>query len=137
MAVTPYLFIDGHCDEAIAFYKKHLGAQEQMVMRYKDAPDHTPPAHMADKVMHACLTINGAPVMMSDGHCTGKMSFSGFSLSLDFKTLAEAKKAFEALSDGGQVTQPLIDTFFAEGFGMLTDKFGVGWMVLAGPKMTS
>jgi PhnB protein len=72
--------------------------------------------------------------MMSDGHCTGKMNFSGFSLSLDFKTLAEAKKAFDALADRGQVTQPLIDTFFAEGFGMLSDKFGVGWMFLAGQK---
>ena len=105
-----------------------------MLMRYKEAPDHTPPAGMENKVMHACLTINGAPVMMSDGHCTGKMTFSGFSLSLDFKTLAEAKKTFDALAEGGQVTQPLISTFFAEGFGMVSDKFGVGWMFLAGPK---
>lgn len=134
MAVTPYLFIDGRCEEAIEFYKKNLGAKVEMLMRFKEAPGHTPPPGTENKVMHACVTINGAPVMMSDGHCTEKMSFSGFSLSLDFKTLADAKKTFDALAEGGQVTQPLIDTFFAEGFGMVSDKFGVGWMFLAAPK---
>jgi PhnB protein len=134
MAVTPYLFIDGRCEEAIEFYEKNLGAEVGMLMRYKDAPNHTPPAGMENKVMHACLTINGAPVMMSDGHCTGKMSFSGFALSLDYKDVADGKTAFDALAQGGQVTQPLIETFFAKGFGMVSDKFGVGWMILADPK---
>jgi PhnB protein len=136
MAVTPYLFIDGRCEEAIEFYKKNLGAEVEMLMRFKEAPDHTPPAGMENKVMHASVKINGAPVMMSDGRCTGKMSFSGFSLSLDYKDVAEAKKTFDAMAEGGQVTQPLIETFFAKGFGMVSDKFGVGWMFLAGPKMS-
>lgn len=135
MAIQPYLFFEGRCDEAIAFYKKAAGAEVQMLMRFKDAPaDPKAAAETADKVMHACLRINGANVMMSDGRCGGKPSFQGFALSLDAADEAQAKKLFGALNEGGQTMMPLGKTFFSPCFGMTTDKFGVLWMVIVEPK---
>jgi PhnB protein len=136
MAVTPYLFLDGRCEEAIEFYKKNLGAQVGMMMRFKEAPaDHKAPPGTENKIMHASITINGAPIMLSDGMAkSNKPEFKGFSLSLDARDPSEGKRMFEALSQGGQVQQPLVETFFAKSFGMVADKFGVGWMIIAGPK---
>jgi len=135
MSVTPYLFLDGRCEEAIEFYKKNLGAEVGMMMRFKEAPaDHKPTPGTEEKIMHASITINGAPVMLSDGRCTGKTNFQGFSLALDAKDPAEGERMFNALALGGQVHQPLVETFFAKSFGMVADKFGVGWMIMAGPK---
>jgi PhnB protein len=135
MPVTPYLFLDGRCEEAMEFYKKNLGAQVQMMMRFKEAPaDQKCSPGTENKIMHACLNINGAPVMMSDGQARSQPEFKGFSLSLDAKEAAEGKRMFDALSQGGQVQMPLMETFFAKSFGMVADKFGVGWMIIAGPK---
>ena len=135
MAVTPYLFLDGRCEEAIEFYKKDLGAEVGMMMRFKEGPqEHKPSPGSENKIMHACITINGAPLFLSDGECSGKASFQGFSLSLDAKDPAEGKRRFDALAQGGQVRLPLTETFFAKSFGMLADKFGIGWMIIAGPK---
>jgi PhnB protein len=131
MQVQPYLFFDGRCDEALDFYKKAVGATPKMLMRFKDSPDQsmvTPQSK--DKVMHAAVDIGDTTVLMSDGHCAGKMEFKGFSLAYSARNEAEADKVFGALSDGGQVTMPLAKTFFSPRFGMLTDKFGVGWMIL-------
>jgi PhnB protein len=135
MAVTPYLFLDGRCEEAIEFYKKHLGAEVGMLMRFKDAPpdQKCSPGH-ENKIMHACITINGAPVMLSDGRVQNKPKFEGFALSLDAKEAADGERMFNALQDGGQVHQPMTETFFAKRFGMVADKFGVGWMIIAGDK---
>ena len=135
MLVQSYLFFDGRCEEAIQFYQKTLGAKVDMMMRFKEAPEyHRPAPGTENKIMHACLTINGAPVMMSDGGCAGKTSFQGFSLSLDANDPADGERMFKALAQGGQVQQPLVETFFAKSFGMVADKFGVGWMIIAGPK---
>ncbi len=136
MSVTPYLFLDGRCEEAIEFYKKNLGAQVGMMMRFKEAPagDHKPAPGSDNKIMHAHITINGASLLLSDGMAQNKPEFKGFSLSLDAKDPAEGKRMFDALAQGGQVQQPLIETFFAKSFGMVADKFGVGWMIIAGPK---
>jgi len=105
-----------------------------MLMRFKDSPESCPegaiPPGSENKVMHASLRIGEATVMASDGRCTGAPAFQGFSLSLDAKNDAEAKRLFNALSDGGQVQMPLGETFFASSFGMVADKFGVGWMVI-------
>ena len=131
MSVTPYLFLDGRCEDAIEFYKKALGAEVSMMMRFKESPDKAMCTPGSDnKIMHACIKIAGAPVMLSDGRNEGKTKFEGFSLSLDPKTEAEAKKMFTALSEGGQVQMPLAETFFAKTFGMVADKFGVGWMII-------
>jgi PhnB protein len=135
MQVQPYLFFDGRCEEAIEFYRKALGAKVEMMMRFKENPEpqHNPTG-AENKVMHACITIGDTQVMASDGHCAGKPKFDGFSLSLAAKDDAEADKLFKALADGGQVRMPLGSTFFASRFGMVADRFGVGWMVIAGPK---
>jgi PhnB protein len=135
MQVQPYLFFDGRAEEAIEFYKKAIGAKVEMMMRFKDNPEpkHNPPG-ADNKIMHACMKIGDAQVMASDGHCAGNAKFEGFSLSLGAKDAAEADKFFNALADGGQVRMPMGPAFFAERFGMVADKFGVGWMVIAGPK---
>jgi PhnB protein len=133
MQIQSYLFFDGRCEEAIEFYKKTLGAKVEMLMRYKDNPDPQPgmvPPGAENKVMHAALHVGDTVLMASDGHCLGKPSFQGFSLSLTLPTAAEAEKLFAALGDGGEVRMPLTKTFFAPLFGMLADRFGVGWMVL-------
>jgi PhnB protein len=130
MQIQPYLHFEGRCEEAINFYKKAVGAETTMIMRYKDSPDQSMVAPgTAEKVMHANVRIGESTLLMSDGHCKGTTSFQGFSLSLTPKTEAEASKAFTALSDGGKVMMPLTKTFFAKTFGMLTDRFGVMWMV--------
>jgi PhnB protein len=131
MQVQPYLFLDGRCEEAIEFYKKALGAKVEMMMRWKDSPDKSmcTPSN-ENKVMHSCLRIGETAVMASDGRNTGNPDFKGFALSLDAKDEAEADKLFGALGDGGKVTMPMSKTFFSPRFGMLADKFGVGWMIL-------
>jgi PhnB protein len=134
MQVQPYLFFDGRCEEAIEFYRRTIGAQVGMLMRFKDSPEPCPegtvPSGSENKVMHASLQIGDTTVMASDGRCTGAPSFQGFSLSLDAASDAEAQRLFDALSQGGQVQMPLGKTFFASSFGMVADKFGVTWMVI-------
>jgi PhnB protein len=135
--VQPYLFFDGRCEEALEYYRKTVGAEIEMLMRFKDSPE--PPQTGAcapgsgDKVMHASFRIGETMLMASDGRCQGKPSFQGFSLSLTVPTEAEADKVFSALSDGGQVQMPLTKTFFSKRFGMLIDRFGVCWMILVAP----
>ena len=139
--IQPYLFFEGRTEEALDFYRKALGAETLMMMRYKDSPE--PPRFPdgrtapADKVMHSCIKIGESLVMASDGMCTGTARFGGFSLSYPAKDEADAKRRFDALAAGGQVTMPLGETFFAKTFGMCTDKFGVAWMVIAGQKNPS
>ena len=131
MQVQSYLFFNGRCEEAIEFYKKTLGAKVEMLMRFKEAPgDHKCSPGSEEKVMHACLRIGETAVMASDGMAQGKPEFKGFSLTINAKDKAEADRLFGALSDGGQVHQPLTETFFSPRFGMVADKFGVGWMVM-------
>lgn len=139
MAIQPYLFFEGRTEEALEFYRKALGAEVQVVLRYSDAPGGTtkcpdgsvPPG---DKVMHSAVKIGGTVVMASDGFCSGQPTFSGFSLSYEAEDEADAKKRFEALAQGGKVNAPLSETFFARAFGMVADRFGVSWMIMAGAK---
>ncbi len=136
MEVQPYLFFDGRCEEAVEFYRRALGAEVTMLMRFKDSPDPQPgmvPAGAENKVMHMSLRIGDTTVLASDGRCLGKPSFQGFALSLTVPTEAEAKRVFAALGDGGQVQMPLTKTFFSSSFGMLADRFGVSWMIYVTP----
>jgi PhnB protein len=130
--IQPYLFFGGRCEEALEFYRKALGAQVEMLMLHKDSPDPHPPDMLQpgfeDKVMHAAVRIGSAILMASDG-CDDKSCFGGFRLSLALATEDEAQRAFAGLSDGGQVQMPLTKTFWSPCFGMVTDRFGVGWMV--------
>jgi PhnB protein len=134
MLVQPYLFFGGRCQEAIEFYRDVLGAEVQMLLRFKEAPDSPPPGmipdNWGDKVMHACFKVGDTQVMASDGCAVSEPSFKGFSLSLTVANEAEADRTFAALADRGQVTMPLGKTFFSPRFGMLVDRFGIGWMVV-------
>lgn len=130
--IQPYLFFNGRCEEAIEFYQRSLGAEVQMLMRHKEAPPgESPPLPPGseNKVMHASLSIGGAVVMASDGMCSGEPSFKGFSLSLTYPTEADCRRAFDALGHGGRIDMPLGKTFWTECFGMVTDRFGVQWMI--------
>jgi PhnB protein len=128
--VQPYLFFDGHCDEAVAFYRQAVGAEAIMLMRYKESPDPAvAPPGMGDKVMHGSLRIGSTEVFVSDGYGQGQPKFEGFALSLTVADETEAERRFNALKEGGQVQAPLTKTFFSPSFGMLKDRFGVMWMV--------
>ena len=137
MVVQPYLFFDGRCEEAIEFYKRALGAEVTMLMRFKESPEPHPPGMIPpgaeNKVMHSSFRIGDTTVMASDGRCLGKPSFQGFSLSLSVPDDAEAERLFAKLGEGGQVQMPLAKTFFSSRFGMVADRFGVGWMVIVAP----
>ena len=137
MAIEPYLFFNGRCEEAVEFYKKALGAEVLMMMRFKESPEPHPPGMLPpdseSKIMHACIRIGDTSVMASDGRCTGQTDFQGFSLSLAVANEAEAEKKFAALADGGKVQMPLGKTFWSPCFGMVADRFGVGWMVSVAP----
>jgi PhnB protein len=143
MKVQSYLFFEGRCDEALAFYKKALGAEVVQLMRYSEAPEMPPSqdadascggsAPGADKVMHAVVRIGETELMASDGQCSGQPEFKGIMLALTASTDAQARQWFDALADGGQVMQPLMPTFFSSSFGMLADRFGVGWLLVVAP----
>ena len=134
MLVQPYLFFDGRCEEALAFYRTALGAEVTMKMRFKESPEPQPEGMCApgseDKIMHASFRIGDTELMASDGRAMGQPEFKGFSLSLTAPSDAEAQRLFTALGQGGQVQMPLAKTFFASSFGMVADRFGVSWMVI-------
>jgi PhnB protein len=137
MLVQPYLFFDGRCEEAVEFYRSKLGAEVMMMMHFSDSPEPHPPGSVAagaeNKIMHASFRIGETTVMASDGNCTGKPVFQGFSLSLSVADEAQAERYFGLLSEGGKVQMPLTKTFFSQRFGMLADRFGVSWMVIVAP----
>ena len=134
MTIQPYLTFGGRCQEAVDFYREALGAEVQMLMRFKEAPDQPPPGmvpdNWGDKIMHVSLKIGDAVLMASDGCASSEKNFQGFSLSLTAANEAEADRKFAVLSTSGQVTMPLGKTFVAKRFGMLVDRFGVSWMVI-------
>lgn len=142
MLVQPYLFLDGRCEEAIEFYRSALGAQVDMLMRFKDNPEPSnredtqdssacmSPPDAGDKIMHASFRIGDTTIMASDGRCTGTPDFRGFSLSISVPQSSDAEQVFSSLAQGGKVEMPLAETFFSQRFGMVTDRFGVSWMVL-------
>ena len=139
MQVQPYLSFEGRCEEAIEFYRGAVGAEVEALMRFSEAPQSEDPNDMCaggapvagDKIMHSCLRIGGTRVMATDGMCSGKTSFQGISLALSAPDDATAERLFAALAEGGQVQMPLTRTFFASSFGMVADRFGVSWMLVA------
>lgn len=137
MLVQPYLFFDGRCEEALEFYGEKLGAKVEMLLRFKDSPEPPQPGMVPpgseDKVMHCSFRIGDTTLMASDGGCANKAKFDGFTLSITVPDDAEAERKFAALADGGKVQMPLGRTFFSSRFGMVEDRFGVGWMVVVGP----
>jgi PhnB protein len=135
MQIQPYLFFDGRCEEALEFYKATLGAKVEMLMRFKDSPEPQQPGMVPpgseNKIMHSSMRIGDSVVMASDGHCAGKAKFDGFGLSVSAANPAEAEKLYGRLAEGGNPLMPLTKTFFSPAFGMVHDRFGVMWMVIA------
>lgn len=134
--ISPYLMFGGRCEEAIEFYKTALGAEVEMIMRFDENPDKDKggegcpplPADWEKKIMHASFKVGDNVIMASDG-CETVTKFEGFSLSFAVSSEDCANRAFNALADGGKVNMPLMKTFWSPCFGMLTDRFGVDWMV--------
>jgi PhnB protein len=137
--VQPYLFFAGRCEEALEFYKGALQAKVLMLMRFNESPDPTPPGMLApgfeNKVMHCSFQVGAVTLMASDG-CDDKSRFDGFRLALTVATEADAERVFEALAQGGKVDMPLVKTFWSPRYGMVTDQFGVAWMVMVPGPMT-
>lgn len=136
--VQPYLFFAGRCDEALEFYKSSLRAEIGMVLRFNESPEPLPPgmlqAGFETKIMHSEFNVGGMTLMASDG-CDDKSRFDGFRLALSVPSEAEVDRIFNALSAGGKIDMPLTKTFWSPRYGMVTDKFGVGWMVMVpGPR---
>jgi PhnB protein len=127
-----HLTFDGTCAEALRFYERVLGAKVVYSTTWGDSPMKADmPPGAASRIIHARIVIAGQEVMAGDqspGH--PPMVKSGFTMSLTYPTVAETQRIFAALADGGNVTMPLAPTFFAETFGMCTDRFGTPWMVL-------
>lgn len=141
MLVQPYLFFNGNCQGAVEFYKKAIGAKVLFTMRYRESPEPPPPGAVPDgfedKIMHTSFLVGDTTVMASDGCSGDKAQFQGFSLALNVATEAEADHMFAGLSEGGTVQMPLTKTFWSPRFGMLTDRFGIGWMVSVAAEPTS
>ena len=132
--LQPYLFFEGRCEEAARFYEGAVGAKVERLIRFKDSPDQSLcGSNQENKIMHMNLRIGDHTIMASDGQCQGSQTFQGFALSLTVTGEAEADRRFNALAEGGQVLQPLMKTFFSPRFGMVTDRFGVSWMIHAAP----
>ncbi|HZP13443.1 MAG TPA: VOC family protein [Nevskiaceae bacterium] len=132
MELTPYLFFNGQCEAAIDFYGKALGAKVALLMRAKDSPEPPPggiPAGQENMIMHCEVHIGDAKLYGSDGMARGGPSFKGFSLSLTYADRKKADAAFDALAKGGKIDMPLSETFWSPRFGMVTDRFGVQWMI--------
>lgn len=131
MKIQPYLFFDGRCEEALHFYRDALGAEITALMRFKENPEpQMNPPGADEKVMHGSFRIGESEVMVSDGNCMGKPAFNGFSLTLVADSIEQADRLFGVLAEGGQVQMPMAETFFSPRFGMVADRFGVGWMVI-------
>ena len=132
-AITPYLFFSGRCEEALDFYRDALGAKVDMIMRFNESPEPTPPGMLQPgfetKIMHASFHVGDVLLMASDG-CDDKSTLHGFKLAMAVPTEEKAHQAFNALANGGTIQMPLTKTFWSPCYGMVTDKFNVEWMVM-------
>ena len=139
MQVQTYLYFDGRCEEALAFYRQALGAETIALMRFSESPEPAEqcgegmalPPGSEDKIMHCSFRIGATEIMASDGFCGGQAVFQGFALALILPDKAAVNQAFDRLADGGETTMPPEETFFSPAFGMVKDRFGVQWSLVA------
>lgn len=130
MNALPYLFFKGNCAEALAYYQQTIGATLSNVMLNKDAPNAEARMPGPDNmVMNAFLHIGQSTLMASDSPAEWYDKPKGFRVYLETDSAADADRIFAAFAEGGEVAMPLSATFWAELFGMVTDKFGTPWMV--------
>ena len=131
MAFRPYLFFGGSCREAMTRYQEVFGGELTLVTM-KDVPGEEPPPEMADMIIHAAITFGDDVLMASDDPMSESFGpVQGMMVTYDAADVDDAKRVFEALAEGGTVTQALEPTFFSEAFGMVTDRFGTPWMIVA------
>jgi len=134
LKLTPYLGFDGNCSEAMRFYEKALGGTVES-MTFAQAPaSEGIPAEFGERIMHSALMLPGGGMLYASDVPPGVpfKGIQGIGLTLDYDTAELAEQAFNALASGGTVTMPLAPSFWVERFGMLTDRFGVGWMFNGG-----
>ncbi|MEO0372611.1 MAG: VOC family protein [Pseudomonadota bacterium] len=132
MNPTPYIIFQGHCREAMTAYAAIFGGEITMMMTGSEMPEMEVPDHMADWIMHSELTFDGGTLMASDDMMGSNPAMAGASVMMEFDSVDEAKSAYDELTKGGSVIMPFAATPWAEGFAMLTDRFGTSWM-LSGP----
>jgi PhnB protein len=130
MKLSTYLHFNGNCEEALKFYEKALGAKQVMMLRYDGSPmSKETPKEMLQKVMHGRIAVGDHVIMVSDAPPGRFTQPAGFSINIGVDTSEEAERLFAALSEKAEIVMPLDETFWAHRFGMLTDQFGVSWMV--------
>ena len=131
MEFSPYLMFDGDCAEAFKFYEQVLGGKIQTMMPFAGSPaaEHAPP-EWGDKILHATLTFEGGQYIMASDAPPGQYAKpQGISVSIALKDRDKGESIFNALAEGGTLQMPFQKTFWASGFGMCVDRFGIPWMV--------
>jgi PhnB protein len=130
MQVNPYLFYNGNCEAAFKFYVRVLGGEIDAMLTHEGAPAGMPmPPDWSKKIMHAKISIDGEVIMASDAPPDHFRQPQGFAVSLQIEDPIDAERKFKALSEGGAVNMPFAKTFWAKGFGMCVDQFGIPWMI--------
>ena len=130
MQLSPYLFFEGNCDEALKFYEQCFRGKVEGLVTYASAPGNMgTPADWSQKIMHATLVFGDNAIQASDAPPGRFQRPQGFSMCIGLKDTAEGERVFKALAEGGKVEMPFAKTFWAERFGMLVDRFGIPWMV--------
>ena len=130
MQLNPYLFFNGQCEAAFKFYAETLGGKIEGMLTHAGTPsEQHVPAEWRDKIMHARLTVGDQVLMASDAPPETYEQPKGFFVSIQLKDKANAERIFEALAEGGTIQMPFQKTFWAAGFGMCVDRFGIPWMV--------
>jgi len=133
MQLNPYLSFNGQCQEAFEFYQQCLGGNIQTMMTHGDSPiADQAPSEWRDKILHATLIVGQTTLMGADVPPDSYREPGGFSITIQINDSADAERIFRALSEGGTVTMPLQETFWAARFGMVVDRFGIPWMVNCG-----
>ena len=129
MKFTPYLTFDGTCEAAMNLYVEIFGAKIVFMQKFGDAPESEGmPPNSADRIMHAHLDLGGSSLMASDSWGE-EVTHSGMSVQMGYDTVEEARRVFEALSEGGNVVMDFQPTFWSAGFGIVNDRFGVPWLI--------
>lgn len=130
MQTNPYLLFNGNCEEAFRFYEQALGARIECVLTHEGTPAevHVAP-EFRKKVMHGRISLNGQTIMASDCPPERYAKPQGFSVNLSVPDAGAAERLYHALEEGGQVAMPIQETFWAVRFGMVTDRFGIPWMI--------
>jgi PhnB protein len=133
MQVTPYLYFNGRCEEALSFYQQTIGARVECQMRFSDCPGELDPNMVPPgtehRIMHAAFKLGETTIFAADGCASAEMKPAGFGLSLQTPDVAEAEQLFNALAWEGEVRMAMTKTFFSPSFGIVVDKFGVNWLI--------